>query len=92
MPDYSESNLKRNGRLLAVYRVVSMLLSLAYVPVVLGYLGTGLYGIWSTVLNIVSWVNYFDIGIGNGLRNKLSAALARKESDSSIKSLRGCSG
>lgn len=87
MPDYSESNLKRNGRLLAVYRVVSMLLSLAYVPVVLGYLGTGLYGIWSTVLNIVSWVNYFDIGIGNGLRNKLSAALARKESDSSIKSL-----
>ena len=76
MADYSEKNLKKNSVLLAVYKAVSMVLSMLYVPVILGYLGTGLYGIWATILNVISWVNYFDIGIGNGLRNKLSAALA----------------
>lgn len=87
MADYSAKNLKRNSTLLAVYKAVSMVLSLIYAPVVLGYLGTGLYGIWATVLNVISWVNYFDIGISNGLRNKLSAALAKNESDSRIRSL-----
>lgn len=64
-----------------------MVLSMLYVPIVLDYLGTGLYGIWATVLNVISWVNYFDIGIGNGLRNKLSAALAKDTDDGKVKSL-----
>lgn len=87
MPDYSERNLKRNSTMLAVYKAVSMVLSIVYVPVVLGCLGNELYGIWATVLNIISWVNYFDIGIGNGLRNRLSAALARREEADEIKKL-----
>ncbi len=87
MANYSEKNLKKNSMLLAVYKAVSMVLSMLYVPVILGYLGTGLYGIWATVLNVISWVNYFDIGIGNGLRNKLSAALAKDSDDLEIKSL-----
>ena len=81
MADYSSRNIKKNSRLLALYKVISMVLSLVYAPIVLGYLGTGLYGIWATVLNVVSWVNYFDIGISNGLRNKLSASLAKGEGD-----------
>lgn len=87
MADYSERNLKKNSALLGIYKVVSMILSMLYVPVVLNYLGTGLYGIWATVLNVISWVNYFDIGIGNGLRNRLSAALAKGEDDGEIRSL-----
>ena len=58
-----------------------------YVPVVLRYLGTDLYGIWATVLNVLSWINYFDVGIGNGLRNKLSACLASGKPDSEAKGL-----
>lgn len=87
MANYSEKNLKKNSILLAVYKAVSMVLSMLYVPVILAYLGTGLYGIWATVLNVISWVNYFDIGIGNGLRNKLSAVLAKDPDDSEVKSL-----
>lgn len=87
MADFSQSNIKKNSILLAFYKIVSMLLSMLYVPIILDYLGAGLYGIWATILNVISWVNYFDIGIGNGLRNKLSAALARKESDETIRSL-----
>lgn len=60
----------------ALYKGVSILLSLIYVPVVLNYLGDYKYGVWATVLSILSWISYFDLGIGNGLRNRLSEALA----------------
>lgn len=87
MSNYSFSNISKNSALLLVYRCVSMVISLLYVPVVLGYLGTGLYGIWATVLSVLSWINYFDIGIGNGLRNRLSASLARGDDPATVKGL-----
>lgn len=54
----------------------SMVLTLIYTPLVLGYLGDVKYGIWAIILNIISWINYFDVGIGNGLRNKLSEKIS----------------
>ena len=62
-------------------KLVSMLVSFVYVPVAMGFLGTYKYGIWATLLNLLSWVGMFDIGIGNGLRNKLSEALVRNDSE-----------
>ncbi len=43
----------------------------------LGYLNETEYGIWLTLSSIVTWINFFDIGLGNGLRNKLAEALAQ---------------
>ena len=58
-----------------IYKGASMVLSLVYVPVVLNYLGDYKYGVWASILSILSWISYFDLGIGNGLRNRLSEAL-----------------
>lgn len=49
---------------------------LLFVPVTLGYLRPYEYGVWLTMNSILLWIDSFDIGLGNGLRNKLAAAIA----------------
>lgn len=44
----------------------------------LDYLNEYEYGIWLTLSSILSWIYLMDIGLGNGLRNKLTEALANK--------------
>ena len=70
--DTSEKNINKNIALGLVYKPLSMLLSYLYIPVALAYLGDEKYGVWATVLSVLSWISLFDIGIGNGLRNKLA--------------------
>jgi len=57
----------------------SILISFLLVPLTLNYLDTTKYGIWLTIISIVGWFGFFDIGLGNGLRNKLAEALAVKD-------------
>lgn len=40
------------------------------------YLGAELFGVWATMLTLLTWVMLFDLGIGNGLRNKITESLA----------------
>jgi O-antigen/teichoic acid export membrane protein len=60
-----------------VIKGISIACGFALVPMTLHYLDKERYGIWLTMASIVSWFSFFDIGIGNGLRNKLSEALAK---------------
>ena len=59
-----------------VYKALAIGLSYLLVPLTINYLNIEQYGIWMTLLSIMSWVAFFDIGLGNGLRNKLAEALA----------------
>ena len=62
-----------------ICKPISMLISYIYVPIALNYLGVEKYGIWATLLTILGWIGYFDIGIGNGLRNKLTESLSKRD-------------
>ena len=46
----------------ALFKGISIILSLVYVPIVLNYLGDYKYGVWASVLSIISWISYFDLG------------------------------
>lgn len=85
MIDLSTKNVKKNMILGAGFKGLSMLISYMYVPIILTCLGEVKYGIWTTILNVLSWINYFDIGIGNGLRNKLAEALAGEKKSEQIR-------
>lgn len=55
----------------------SILISFLLIPLTLDYLNPYEYGIWLTLNSVLSWVYLFDIGLGNGLRNRLAEALAK---------------
>jgi O-antigen/teichoic acid export membrane protein len=61
-----------------VIKGMSILLGFLLVPLTLEYLDTTRYGIWLTLSSFLTWFAFFEIGLGNGLRNKLAEALARK--------------
>ena len=46
------------------------------VPITIKYLDTENYGIWLTLSSFIAWFSFFDIGLGNGLRNKFAEAKA----------------
>lgn len=68
--------MNRNSAYSMAIRMAGILISLLLVPFTLDYLNAYEYGIWITLNSILTWVNYFDIGLGNGLRNKLGHAIA----------------
>lgn len=74
----SERTIKAKKNIIAslLVKMLSIIISLLLVPVTLNYLNSYEYGVWLTLSSILVWINYFDIGLGNGLRNRLTEALA----------------
>lgn len=68
----------------AMFKALAMFVSFLYVPLMISYLGQERYGVWATLLSILSWVVFFDMGIGNGLRNKVTEALAKGDENETI--------
>lgn len=58
---------------------ISILTQLLLIPLTIGYISSELYGIWLTLSSMIQWISFFDVGLGNGLRNKLGEALALKQ-------------
>ena len=58
---------------------MSIVVGFMLVPITLHYLDQSRYGIWVTLSSFLSWFTFFEIGLGNGLRNKLAEALAVKD-------------
>ena len=55
------------------------LVILLMVPLTLDCLGTYQNGVWLTISSLLVWIDQMDIGLGNGLRNKLATHLAHNE-------------
>lgn len=74
--DARSKRAKKNVSVAFVCRGISLLIGFLVVPLTLNYAGKAEYGIWLTIYSIISWFTFFDVGLGNGLRNKLAEALA----------------
>lgn len=68
--------VRRNIYFSVLIKGISILVSLLLVPLTLNYLSVYEFGVWLTLSSIFTWINYFDIGLGNGLRNRLTESFA----------------
>lgn len=64
-----------------LFKGLAVACSLFSIPLMIHYLGQAQYGVWSTLLSVMTWITFFDLGLGNGLRNKLAESLAKDQPD-----------
>lgn len=64
-----------------LYKVGAIAATFLVMPIMIKYLGVEQFGVWATMLTLVNWVMLFDLGVGNGLRNKVSESLAQNNPD-----------
>jgi len=60
-------------------KAFSMVVTLTLIPVSLKYTEASTYGVWLTLSSVIVWFNLVDLGLSNGLTNKLSESFAKNE-------------
>lgn len=73
------NKIKINTYKNAFFQAVTILLGFYMYPLLLGYLDDISLGVWFTIISITSWIMILDIGISNGLRNKLSELIVKNQ-------------
>lgn len=75
------SLLQKNILASFVIKGWSAIMVLLLVPATLHCLGEYKNGIWLTISSLLMWIDNMDIGLGNGLRNKIAEYMAHGESE-----------
>ena len=57
---------------------LGMLALIITVPMTLPYLGPERFGIWMTVASFAGLLSFMDLGVGNGLINRIASVNARR--------------
>ena len=57
-------------------KCITVIATLLLVPLTIQYVNATQYGIWLTLSSIIAWVYFFDMGLGNGFRNRYAEAKA----------------
>jgi len=70
-------NYVRQIKSAVVFKGLAVAASFLSFPLMIRYLGQEQFGVFSTLLSVMSWVVFFDLGIGNGLRYKVAESLAK---------------
>ena len=88
--DSRSKKMYKNTVAMIGIRGVSMILTLISAPIMLHHVDRADYGVLLTLTSIVGWVGYMDVGLGNGLRNKLPEFLAKGDFHSPKKIVSSC--
>lgn len=71
--------IKRNVLGMLFMRGGNIIIGLLLVPITLSYVDDSTYGIWLALSSMIVWISFFDIGVNNGLKNKLAEAFANED-------------
>ena len=67
---------RRNVLWMLLIKGGSILAGMLIVPITLDYVDNETYGIWLTLSSMIVWFSFFDVGLNQGLRNRLAEAFA----------------
>lgn len=63
-----------------ILKGISLLISFLMTPMYLSYFSNqSILGVWYTIQSILLWILTFDLGIGNGIRNRLAKDIATRD-------------
>ncbi len=68
--DSRSRNVNKNSVVILVCKVILMAVNFILLPITVGFVDAATYGVWITISSIVAWMQIFDLGMGNGLKNK----------------------
>lgn len=77
--DKRNSRLRNNILLSGAMKALGLFASLMIVPITLHYLDNEIYGVWMTITSILMWFSFFDVGLGNGMRNYMTQAISNND-------------
>ena len=77
--DERSVKVKKNAAAMILLKGGNILVGLLLVPLTLHFVSSDTYGIWLALSSMVAWFSFFDIGINNGLKNRLAEALAHND-------------
>ncbi len=61
--------------------VVSLSVNIVSIPITIKYLEAELFGVWVIITTFLTWVAVSDMGLNNGLTNKMAEAFSKKDND-----------
>lgn len=73
--------VKKNVIASIALKGIGILVSFLLVPLTIGYVSPELYGVWLTLSSVLTWLNFMDIGFSQGLKNRLTEAIAHDDWD-----------
>lgn len=65
-----------NVLLSALLKVVGISCTYLLVPLTIDYLHSDIYGVWLAITNVLYYFAFFDVGLGNGMRNYLTESIS----------------
>lgn len=76
--DVRSVKMQWNVKVSLICKMIIAVITFLQVPLVLKCLGEYSNGVWLTISSLLIWIDAMDIGLGNGLRNRLAEAVAEE--------------
>lgn len=75
-----EKKLIMNSFIALMIKMFSLIISLFIIPAYINFFSDdNILGFWLTIITFFAWFLTFDLGIGNGLRQRLISSIAKKD-------------
>ena len=82
LSDKDQRNLYANILVAFLVKGLSLIISVFSMPLYIRYFSNeSVLGMWYTILSILAWIAVCDLGLGSGLRNRLTEAISHNSDE-----------